>query len=39
LQVTNIYDYMTRLNTLKAGQIIDVEVLREGNKEVLKVKL
>ncbi|OFX40452.1 MAG: hypothetical protein A2X08_12480 [Bacteroidetes bacterium GWA2_32_17] len=39
LQVTNIYDYMTRLNTLKAGQIIDVEVLREGNKEILKVKL
>lgn len=39
LQVTNIYDYMTRLNTLKAGQTIDVEVLREGKKEVLKVKL
>ncbi len=39
LPVTNIYDYMTRLNTLKTGQTIDVEVLREGKKEMLKVKL
>jgi C-terminal processing protease CtpA/Prc len=39
LPVTNIYDYMTRLNTLSKGQIIDVEVLRDGKKEVLKVKL
>ncbi len=39
LPVTNIYDYMTRLNTLSKGQVIDVEVLRAGKKEVLKVKL
>lgn len=39
LPVTNIYDYMTRLNTLSKGQVIDVEVLRDGKKEVLKVKL
>lgn len=39
LPVTNIYDYMTRLNTLTKGQVIDVEVLRDGKKEVLKVKL
>jgi len=39
LQVTNIYDYMSRLNTLKAGQAVDVEVLREGKKEIIKVKL
>jgi hypothetical protein len=39
LPVTNIYDYMTRLNTLTKGQVIDVEVLRDGKKEILKVKL
>lgn len=39
LTVTNIYDYMTRLNTLKAGQVVEVEILREGKKEIIKVKL
>jgi len=39
LPVTNIYDYMTRLNTLNKGQIVEVEVLREGEKKIFKVKL
>jgi S1-C subfamily serine protease len=38
-QVNNIYDYMSRLNQLKKGQIISVEVLRNGKKEVLIIQL
>ncbi len=39
LPVANIYDYMARLNTLKKGQLIKVEILRDGKKEVLNVQL
>jgi aminopeptidase YwaD len=37
--VTNIYDYMTRLGKLKAGQITSVEVMRNGNKVIILVQL
>jgi aminopeptidase YwaD len=38
-QVNNIYDYMSRLNQLKKGQIISIEVIRNGKKEVLIIQL
>lgn len=34
LPVTNVYDYMTRLQSLKSGQTVSVELLR-GDKKVL----
>jgi hypothetical protein len=37
--VNNIMDYMYRLNQLKHGQTITVEVIREGKKEVLLIQL
>ncbi len=37
--VNNIQDYMYRLNQLKHGQIIPVEVMRNNKKEVLIIKL
>lgn len=39
MEVTNIYDYMARLKKLEAGQIITVDVMREGKKVVLLVQL
>jgi Zn-dependent M28 family amino/carboxypeptidase len=38
-QVNNIQDYMFRLNQLKKGQTISVEVLRSNKKEVLIIQL
>lgn len=38
-KVGNIYDYMTRLKTLKKGEIITVDVLRNDRIEVLIVTL
>jgi hypothetical protein len=37
--VSNIYDYMERLGELKAGDVISVDVLRDGKKVVLIIKL
>jgi hypothetical protein len=37
--VNNIQDYMFRMSQLKAGQKIDVEILRDGKKETLKIQL
>ena len=37
--VTNIYDYMSRLQKLKHGQTVIVEVIRNGKKEVLLIQL
>jgi len=37
--VGNIYEYMSRLQKLKHGQTISVEVLRDGKTEVLIVQL
>lgn len=39
MPVTNIYDYMARLNTLKKGQTIKVGILRDGAQGVLTIKL
>ncbi|MBU2652326.1 MAG: M20/M25/M40 family metallo-hydrolase [Bacteroidetes bacterium] len=37
--VGNIYDYMNRLKKLEPGQIITVDVMRNGEKKVLIVQL
>ena len=37
--VKNIYDYMNRLKKFEPGQIISVDVLRDGEKKVLIVQL
>lgn len=39
MEVTNIYDYMGRLKKLEPGQIITVDIIREGEKVVLLVQL
>lgn len=39
LEVGNIYDYMARLKKLEAGQIITVDVMRDGERKVLLVQL
>lgn len=39
MEVTNIYDYMARLKKLESGQIITVDVMRDGEKVVLLVQL
>jgi S1-C subfamily serine protease len=37
--VTNIYDYMARLQTLVPGQTANIEVSRNGKIEVLIIQL
>jgi aminopeptidase YwaD len=37
--VNNIYDYMSRMSQLKSGQTIAVEVMRDGTKIGLLIKL
>jgi S1-C subfamily serine protease len=37
--VPNIEDYMFRLSQLKPGQMITVEVLRNGERELLLIQL
>ncbi|NTW24349.1 MAG: M28 family peptidase, partial [Lentimicrobium sp.] len=39
LPVGNIYDYMSRLGKLKPGETVNVEVLRDGKKEILIIQL
>lgn len=39
MPVNNIYDYMSRLEKLKAGQRVSVDVMRNGKKEVLIIQL
>lgn len=39
LAIKNIYDYMYRLSRLSKNQIISVELLRNGQKEVLIIQL
>ena len=39
MAVANIYDYMARLKKLEAGQIITVDIMRDGEKLVLLVQL
>jgi aminopeptidase YwaD len=38
-QVTDIYDYMNRLKKLQPGQVISVDVLREGKTVILIIQL
>lgn len=38
-KVLNIYDYMGILGELKAGDVVDVEVLRDGNSLTLKATM
>ncbi len=37
--ISNIQDYMFRLNQLKFGETIHVEIVRDGKKEVLLIQL
>jgi len=37
--VKNIYDYMGRLSKLRKGQVITVDVMRDGKKKVLLINL
>jgi hypothetical protein len=39
MKVENIYDYMARLNKLKSGMTVNVEVLRNGKVEILIIQL
>jgi len=39
MPVTNVYDYMTRLQTLKSGQTVSVELMRNDKKIVVLVQL
>jgi hypothetical protein len=39
MPVTNVYDYMTRLQTLKPGQTVSVEIMRDEKKIVVLVQL
>jgi len=39
LAVGNIYEYMSRLQKLKHGMTVNVEVIREGKNEVLIIQL
>jgi len=39
MPVGDIYEYMERLNKLKPGQIITVEVIRDKERKVLIVQL
>ncbi len=36
--VTNIYDYMARLGTLKPGQVASIEIVRKNKRQVLIVQ-
>lgn len=39
MPVTNIYDYMARLKKLKPGQCISVDIIRNGEKQILVILL
>lgn len=38
-EVTNIYDYMARMNKLEFGQTITVDIIRDGEKKVFLIQL
>jgi S1-C subfamily serine protease len=38
-EITDIYDYMNRLKRLQPGQVISVDVLRDGKTVVLIIQL
>mgnify|MGYP002640360244 CR=1 FL=1 len=39
MPITNIYDYMARLKKLKPGQRVSVDIVRDGEKQILMVLL
>ena len=39
MKVGNIYEYMSRLQKLKHGMTVNVEVLRNGKTEILIIQL
>jgi len=39
MKVENIYEYMSRLQKLRHGQTINVEIIREGKNQVLLIQL
>jgi hypothetical protein len=39
MPVGNIYEYMSRLQKLKHGMTVNIEVLRDGKKEILLIQL
>jgi S1-C subfamily serine protease len=39
MKVSNIYDYMARLGKLKPGDVANIEILRNGSKEILIIQL
>ncbi len=39
MPVTNIYDYMARLKKLKPGQTVTVDIIRNGEKQILMILL
>lgn len=39
LKVSNIYDYMNRMATLKPGETVNVEILRDNKVEILIIQL
>ena len=39
MPVGNIYEYMSRLQKLKHGMTVNVEIIREGKKQVLLIQL
>ena len=39
MPVTNIYDYMARLKKLKPGQRVSVDIIRNGEKQILMILL
>jgi S1-C subfamily serine protease len=38
-EVTNIYDYMARMNNLEFGQTITVDIIRDGEKKIFLIQL
>lgn len=39
MKVGNIYDYMSRLATIKPGEVVNVEILRNNHTEILIIQL
>ncbi len=39
MRVTNIYDYMARLKKLNPGQRVSVDIIRNGEKQILMLQL
>lgn len=38
-KVGNIYDYMSRLQTLEAGKMVSVDIIRDNKETVLIIQL